>query len=57
MFGKRAKNKVTLRKYRAVFNTIDGNTHKSPIYNWMIMDRVSSASEYLMIKIKYYGYI
>lgn len=59
MFKKRiTNNKVTLKKYKAAFVTIDNVRHEGCKYNWVITDRLCCrVPEYLMIDIKSDGYI
>lgn len=51
------KEKVTARRYRATFTTVDGKEHKGCVYNWMLINRVRDPERYIMIDIQSDGYI
>lgn len=49
---------ITLRKFKPVFTTIDGNTHIGNEYKYGIVERLlCTIPEYIMIDIKSDGYI
>lgn len=51
------KEKVTARRYRATFTTVDGKEHEGCVYNWMLINRVRDPERYIMIDIQSDGYI
>ena len=52
------KKTVTLKKFRPVFTTVDGNTHIGCEYKYGIKERLlCTIPEYIMIDIKSDGYI
>ena len=52
------KKTVTLRKFRPVFTTVDGNNHIGWEYKYGIVERLlCTIPEYIMIDIKRDGYI
>lgn len=50
-------SKITVRKYRPVFTTIDNVVHVGYEYNWIILQRVINALDYLMCDVKADGYL
>lgn len=52
------KKMVTVKKFRPVFTTIDGNAHIGMEYKYGIVNRLScSIPEFMMIRIKDDGYL
>lgn len=51
------KEKVTARRYRATFTTVDGKEHEGCVYNWMLINRVINPERYIMIDVQSDGYI
>lgn len=48
---------VDVRKYKPVFTTIDNVVHEGYVYNWIILQRVTDALDYLMCDVKADGYL
>lgn len=52
------KEKITIRRYKPIFVTVDGKEHEGYTYNWIITNRLRcSPPNYIMIDVTSDGYL